>query len=643
MMHDGMNLKGRVTDHMNKWVADISASETEVRMREAGNTDLQINYLHAKPEDLAGMSGDITRVLETFGRMANHFKQFSRVKELFEIGESILNETNRRRADGISEGKQIKYMKEALQYAKEHLMYRQAKQLEGDLGLRIFDTNTNAWNVIKYTKDQLASKAAWDALTVEKHKLEKDYKDGKISKVEYDTQSETLNKRIDDMAKNSRVVYASKLGDKLIMVNQAKAISYNPFSAFANWSFGVVSAINYAQGAKGLKGNADYDPTTFRKAWAMVTPAIRNFMSGTDSKAAMKIYNLMENFGVMGDVVDSQYGETALSSRRNKLHENLKPFAMMRSSDYNVRASVMVATMLYRKMNVIDNATNQPMTIPLWEAFGEDGEIDTTRYTAKGWQEEDIQDREHANKFKSRVKKIMYTVLGNTDKNASKLIRKTILGRMATQFRLSWLPESVSSRFQDERYDQDLERKTKGRWREIPDMGIGTYGTILGRILMAKLGGSEVKYDDLSMKDGKAIEDFNMENMYRNFSGMAWSLGILAATMMLKNLASGDDDGEKNEAMMILYNLTNRLYQDMFYYESAEVMNNFTAKPIPAISVILDYQKAVSATWKLITDENYGWDEAALKWTKAGFPIAQAGLINKVKFMASRDITTMSR
>jgi hypothetical protein len=642
MMHDGMNIKGRVKDHMNKFVADVSATETEIRSRKDGNTDLQTMYLHAKQDDLPGMSGDITRVLETFGRMANHFRQFSRVKELFEIGESILNETNRKRAEGISEGQQIKWLKDAIQYTKEHLMYRRAKQLEGDLGIRIFDTNTNAWNIIKYSKEQLASKAAWDALTVEKHKLDKSYKDGNISKAEYDTQAETLNKRIDDMAKSSRVVYASKIGDKLIAINQAKAISYNPFSAIANWSFGLVSAINYAQGAKGLKGNADYNSKTFWKAFGMVTPAIRNFINKTDSKAAMKIYNLMENFGIMGDVVDSQYGETALSSRRNALHENLKPFAMMRSSDYNVRASVMVATMLYRTMTVRDIATDQMVTIPLWEAFGEDGRIDTARYDAKGWQEEDAQDREHANKFKERVKKIMYTVLGNTDKNASKMIRKTAIGRLVTQFKLSWLPESMMSRFQDERYDPDLERTIKGRWREIPDMGIKTYSTILMRILMAKLAGSEAKYDDLSMENGKAIEDFNMENMYRNFSGMVWSLGIAMTVAMLKNLATGDD-GEKDEGMMLLYNIGNRLYQDMFYYESAEIMGNFTGKIIPAIAVIADYQRAMSATYKYITDEDYGLDEMALKWTKAGFPIAQAGLINKVKFMATRDITTMTR
>lgn len=645
MVRDGINIKENVVNFANDFVSELSASDQEIQMRKTENTDLRISYLHARKEELPTMSGDITRVLETFSRMANHFRHFSQVKEIYEIGEAILRETNRKRAEGMAPGKAIKNLTDAMEYAKQHLMYRQPKQLEGDLSLRVFDTNTNAWNIVKYTKAQLASHKRWNELTVEKSRLENARRDGSITEVEYLEQSKILNEKIDAMRAASRTVYASKVGDKLILINQAKAISYNPFSAIANWSFGLVSAANYAQGAKGLGAKADYDPKSWRKAFAMVTPAIRNFFADGDKTTAMKIYNLMELFGTMGDVVDSTYGETALASRRNKVHDALKPYAMMRSSDYNVRASVMIAMMLHKKIGVTDKATGERITVSLWDVFGNDGEFDTEKYVEDtAWSAEDVADRADWLKFKNRTKKIMYTVLGNTDKNSSKLVRKHVLGRMITQFRLSWLPESIASRFQDERYDQDLERMTKGRWREISDMGIGTYATILTRIALAKLGSeSDVITPEMTMKDGTAIQDFNLENMYRNFSGMMWSLGIAMACLALKQLASGDDDEEKSASMMVLYNVMNRLYQDLFYFTSAEIMNNFTKSPIPAIQVVVDYQRAMKATYKYMTDENYELDEMALKWTKAGFPIAQASLINKVKLMSERDITTISR
>lgn len=645
MVRDGINIKENIENFANDFVSELSASEQEIQMRATENTDLRISYLHARKEEIGSMSGDITRVLETFSRMANHFRHFSQVKEIYEIGEAILRENNRKRAEGMAPGKAIKNLTDAMEYAKQHLMYRQPKQLEGDLSLRVFDTNTNAWNIVKYSKAQIASRKRWSELTVKKSQLENAHRDGTITDIEYQEQSKILDTQIEAMRNASRVVYASKIGDKLILINQAKAISYNPFSAIANWSFGLVSAANYAQGAKGLGAKADYDAKSWRKAFAMVTPAIRNFFAGGDKTTAMKIYNLMDLFGTMGDVVDSTYGETALASRRNKVHDALKPYAMMRSSDYNVRASVMIAMMLHKKIGVTDKATGERITVSLWDAFGDNGEFNTDKYVEDtAWSAEDASERTDWLKFKNRTKKIMYTVLGNTDKNSSKLVRKHVLGRMITQFRLSWLPESISSRFQDERYDQDLERTTKGRWRELSDMGIGTYATIIGRIALSKLGSqADVFTPDMMMKDGKAIQDFNMENMYRNFSGMMWSLGVAMACLALKQLASGDDDDERSQSMMVLYNVMNRLYQDLFYFTSAEIMNNFTKSPIPAIQVIVDYQRAMKASYKYMTDSDYGADELALKWTKAGFPIAQASLINKVKLMSERDITTMTR
>lgn len=332
------------------------------------------------------------------------------------------------------------------------------------------------------------------------------------------------------------------------------------------------------------------------------------------------------------------------STRRDNIPKWAKPYEMMRRGDYNIRASVLIATMMYRKAMVKDLTTGETKRVPIWELYDENGNFRTDMYEAQGWSEEELADRTEWNKLKNRVNKVLYTVMGNTDKNATKLLKKGILGRLIAQFRLSWMPEGFASRWMDERYDQDLERKTKGRWRDYQDIGLDGSVTILMRMFMQKLGSSVDAFEGITMKDGSDLDAHNMENMYRNFSGMMWTIGVVLAGLMLSYIDLDDDeDGGKKSALKVLINTLYRLQQDLQFYSSTDVLSTVTGNAIPALRVITDYKNAMQATWKAIEEDDYTWDQALLKWTKAGFPIPQAALINKVKFMTEKELSTISR
>lgn len=634
-------IKNAPTDYLNS----LSASPAQEAYRNSSGFEfLPVNYMRASEENVSEMSTDIVRVLEAFGNMAVHFKHFSHVKEIYEIGETILNQHNARVLAGMSDSKSIVNLLQSVQYAKESIMYRRAKDLQGNTGLRIYDTKVSPWNMISWAQSQKVARKQWDSLTKRMDKLNRDRKSGAITEAEYGEQYAALEAQRNILEQNSRTVYGSQIGDKLISIQQAKSLSYNPFSAFANWSFGYVSAINYASGAKGLGDKGDYDSKSFKSAWKMVSSSVGNFFKGADKGQAMKIYRLMELSGVMGDVVDTMYGETQLSTRRDGIPNWAKPYEMMRRGDYNIRASVLIATMMYRKAMVKDLATGEMKRMPIWELYNEQGDFRSDAYEAQGWSEEELADRVEWNKLKNRVNKVIYTVMGNTDKNATKLLKKGILGRLIAQFRLSWMPEGFASRWMDERYDQDLERKTKGRWRDYQDIGLDGSVTILLRMLMQKLGSTSDVFEGITMKNGEDLDVHNMENMYRNFSGIMWTIGVVLAGLMLSYIDLDDDeDGNKKSALKVLINTLYRLQQDLQFYSSTDVLSTVTGNSIPALRVITDYKNAIQATWKAIEEDDYTWDQAMLKWTKAGFPIPQAALINKVKFMTEKELSTISR
>jgi hypothetical protein len=304
-----------------------------------------------------------------------------------------------------------------------------------------------------------------------------------------------------------------------------------------------------------------------------------------------------------------------------------------------MKGSVLIATMLHTQVEVVEKGETK--TVPLWEAFDEKG---NWKYENKeGWGDPDSTKEEKWEKFRNRTIRVSQIIMGNMDKNSPKWMNKFILGRLLGQFRASWLPEGWAVRWEDEKFDVQLGRKIKGRYRTYADIGLSGSITILLR-QFAGMVSSRDYFTGIVRKDGVpvAASEVDMENMRRNFTGMLWALSLMGAILSLKALMPDDDDEENflKESLMIVLNLSNRVNQDLQFYSSPDVANNLIRNAIPAFDVINDYIKAVKATQKAIRSDDYDWDEAALKWTKATPYLNQ---INRIKFMTSHDISTISR
>jgi len=242
-------------------------------------------------------------------------------------------------------------------------------------------------------------------------------------------------------------------------------------------------------------------------------------------------------------------------------------------------------------------------------------------------------------------------VFGNQDKNAPLMAKKNWLGRMAGQFRMSWFPEGIAVRFKPEYYDIALGRINKGRWVSYQDIGIFSSGMILCKQLIAALPG--VKTDPFkghTMKDGRALSEspIDMENMRKNFAGLAWSVSITALILglrsMVKDTRHKDDDDRKRQ---LLINMLIRNQQDLLLYSSPSVFNTISGNFLPATQVLTDYWNAMSATGHYIFGNTSSEKDAFERWlrklAKAGIPHPIATQYGKVKTMVTRDIDKLQR
>lgn len=632
-------LKGWVSDTV---INALTASPYEESNQGNKQRNIPVNYvttkenknyttpeeMKARQEELGERSRDITRLLELFGISAMHYKYFSGVRDVVEMGQTLVTEINNQRKlatqtryqDGkvTDNTKSLENTVKALNYTMDALMYKRARDLEVNLGAKLYSLNP-----IKQA--QISRKVK----TLERQLIDLEKEKGTMSQQEYEDKKKDLQ---EDLAQyEGRTMFLSKGADVLMNITQLKALAYNPFSAAANLSFGLVSAMTHAN------GRVDFDHSSFWKAFAMVlTHASKKAatVSAWSSPTAKKIFNLLERTGVMADIVDSQYGKTNIPDLKNKWKSRLSPYQMMRSSDYFMRALNTVAYMIHQKVDVtLPDGTKTQVTA--WEAFDDNGDF---KYQDPAWNGADEEQRTAWEAFRNRAIRVNSTIMGNMDRNSPIWTKKYMLGRLIAQFRLSWLGEGFGTRFEHEKYDSQMGRIVKGRWRTYMDLGAGRSFLTVGKQLLSLIPGMKINPFDVELKDGRNMmgSDVDIENMRRNFAELGFAMTLLAAIAILK--FAKEDDDENKAKLQLLINMLTRTEQDIWFYASPDAFNTVFNRAIPAINTLNDYQKAVSAMGKIMFDDDYEWEQFILAMTRAGLPIPQAALYNKIKYMTERDL-----
>jgi hypothetical protein len=623
----------------DRFIRSLTASKWEEMNK--GNERIPISYVDTSklkdPAEIASRSRDLVKITEIFAAMAIHYKHFANAKDVIDMGQSIIRQIDRTRmSDGktvdengrvISAPQGLKNALEALQYMKEYVMFKKAKALEGNTGMKIYSANPK-------TQVKIANRVK--ELVIEKEKLNQQLLDGDIEGDDWKDKTEKIDQEL--LKYDGKPVYGSKVGDKLISIAQAKALSFNPFSAMANFTFGVVSAAIFANGRQEF-GNGE-----FVRALRTMMKSTGKYMTfgGADSETARKIMNVMDRLGVMGDVVESQYGKLEHRERVPKWKKTINPYTWMRSGDYFCRGLNTVATLLKQTVKVNEGGVEKE--ISMWEALNSNGEWNEEKYGKRPeYFSENVEDQTEWNKLRDKIARVNMIIMGNVDKVSPKMANKWIIGRLLGQFRLSWLPEGWYNRWSEEKMDIQLGRVTKGRFTTMKDLGVG--GSL--RILLKQFASVVSKTDPFTGEhkmDGKPISPADIENMRRNFAEINFYLMVLGSIFMLRSLlGGGDDDDDDSKSLQLLINMIIRTKQDLAFYSSPDVFDTITRNAVPSFGVIKDYSKAIDASWKIMTDDDYTADRWALKMTHAGLPIPQATLVNKIKYMSERDLDDISR
>jgi len=592
-------------------------------------------YEAKKVERSKEYSRNLPRILELFGLMSYHYKYFSEARDAIDLGEEILKKTDADMQNNLRQVEKngrlvtvqasLKNTLGALEYTKDVLMFKRARALEGKTGEIVTKKDKNVEGKLRDVKAEMIA-------------LDKAFDNNELTPEEYLERKRVIDEKLRGF--NVAKVYASKVGDVLITWTQLKALSYNPMSAINNLAFGLISSTIHANGGQ------DYSWKDLKKAFSIMMNATGRSLglaraTGNDSamhKTAEKILNLMDRMGIMGELIDSEYGTSNISGGKKGIRSVLSPYQMLRTGDYFVKAMNMVAILHHETVTV--NGEKKK----LWEVLKQDGTVDIQD---EAWQSEDPLKQSKWNKLRNKVIAVNKITMGNQDKSSPILAKKSILWRLIGQFRLSWFSEGIANRFEGKRFDIQLNREKKGRYRTYGDLGFMQSISVLSKQLLSALPFTKLDpFQNAQLRDGTEMTDLDRANMRRNLAEIGWFLLMFGAAHMIGAIASGggdgDDDDKKAQGYRFMANMAIRSYQDVALYSNPAVFDQILGTPAPALGTIKDVINFVKASGRVLFDDEFTTEQWFYKLTKAGF-IPQTTLINKFKTMTEKDLSTLSR
>lgn len=612
---------------------DDPAKDLEFPVRTTNETDTEYKarvekYRKERLNSYNGLSKDLPRILELFGIMSYHYKNFSQARASIDLGMEVVKSVNSQMRGGAKQEKRgnrfytvsasLDNAINQLEYTRDALMFKRTKGLEGKLGT--FSTKTDK-SVTKSKKE----------LLIELEDLKAEFEDNRISDMDYQVKLTEINQQL--AAYKTYGIYASKIGDTFIKWTQLRALSYNPISAFSNYSFGIISSAIHAN--NGL----DFTWSSWRKAFnTMKSSTAKGLklsgLNGQVGETAEKILNVMDRLGIMGDLVDGDYGKTNLDNRKNGLAKTLSPYQMLQSGDYFVKGLNTLAVLMEEKTTVNGVETS------VWEALDKDGNWKFPNMPE--WQSDDIREQTEWSRVKNKAIAVNKIIMGNQDKSSPLALRANVAWRLIGQFRASWLSEGFANRFEDERFDEQLGRKRRGRYRTYAKLGFfGSVGVLSKQFLSVFPGVSIDPYAGLRTADGKKFDEIDEANMRSNLAEIGFFMMFYGAYMLL--IGSIDDDDERKGVKMFLANMMIRSYQDIGLYASPTILDTFTGSTVPAMSTVKDVSKFFTKTGRyMLGDDNIDFEEWILSFTKAGF-IPQTTIVNKMNTLTTKAINTLSR
>jgi hypothetical protein len=560
---------------------------------------------------------DLETIFRNFALMSLNYKNKAAVQDIVELGAKILYEAKIIQTNGsipikipngiltIQNGEAN--IKKAVKYQIEANLYGKTKKEEnwGRTDIHLSGTNLNK----KFEKSEKFTDADLKGLTSKKkqraleiqtrgHKLLDELTDTSLSP----EQKAKKIKEFEDLNSELKTLTGGKLDivkflDSNIRFTALKVLGYNPVSAVVNAGFGVMGNFIHAAGGQ------EFTVKQAFKAWGLLTSSLKIGISFNE-KLRTKITKLMDLYGIESNDL---YGKS------DSKWSWLSPYELMRKGDYLIKGQTMIATMMNTKVG--DKS--------LWEMYDDNGNfIEENVQWAKG----DLNtEMEEFKKFQNKVQAISQIIHG--DFNNPKMLNATIVGRLISQFRLSWIAEGISDRFREEYYNERLGRNVKGRWR--------TYSSIAKQEGVLKLIGRVLKTFTLQKSGVEGLSEIDQANLKKNIAELYIVVGLTMIIMMLKG---ADDDDDKNEYTFLI-NQLQRLNNDLYFYADPNTAESITKTLIPSLKTFTDLKKALNASYNYITKDGKRYDEEYLfmNWARTVPGINQ---IPKIKYQSSKVLST---
>jgi len=610
--------------------------------------------------DFDATSQDLARVFEMFGNMAIDYHYMYPANELIVTAQRLISEENTERGGGLENTLAM------VKYYRDMLVLKNPKKVEAVSSDPIYSAKPSEHKELKKRVSEINKELKELELRIVDEESEMSMKTGLLF-YSLDEDHELVQERreledeLNEIRKKARYLAGSKAADALIAVQQLKSLSYNPISAVSNLTFGYLSARMHGRGFRANEQgftSGDYTDAQLTAALKLMKGTIPaswfKFSGMTGGEMAEKCRALIHRTNAIEAMIDTNYGQSNLGEEKSNLKKYFDPFAAQKSGDFLMKGAVIIARALNTPVEV--NVNGETATVNLFEALNKDGQWDEELYgTNKEWSSDTPEEQTKWNRYLLRTRKTLVLVFGNQDKNMPQYLRNFAVGRLLGQFRLSWIPEGIKTRWGGmQEYDEVLERKVEGRYRTM--FRLKNYGfTLLLKQAASAFSGKDPFADErveFTNAEGdieeRGMEEFEIENMRRNLAGLSYSALILAMYYLLKASLPDEDELRKRrrrgqddtQAQRFAINMLYRMHQDLAMYTSPELFQQLVGNPVPSWGVIGDVLKAGKAWGKFATDEDYKAKQVFLATTRM-FPFLNN--INKINTYTTKDLSTAVR
>ena len=530
--------------------------------------------------DMEERSKDLVRVTEMFISMAANYHYMTSVSPEVQLLGRLVQE-----AAQDAEGGSMFNMTvlENVEHTIDALLYGNYREDEGSEDSFV----TDSW---MHPVKNFKNKREAQELERKADELEQQFEEGEIDEDTYvEKRNEIENEYAELRGKSSS--FFQMIESSIGRFTTFKALALNPRSGIANGLFGLLSASVHASSYQ------EFTPKELRSAWGT--------MLNLKRRRSAKVGNLMKNMNILYEIAEIQYGtDKKTQSKRHKWVNRVRktPYWLMTSTESFIQGLTMVAHMMNTKIENVETVDGETVTISAWEAFGENGEWDTSKYKPKeGWEtvvgpQEDSQFFEMAD----RVTQLNKRLHGNYDVLSPMGIKSTALGRLLMMFK-SWVPEGFAYRFESETFDEQLGRTVKGSYRSVWDTGMEHGMAGIKELVEAGV------WKDFQNENGNLdLKEVDIKNVRKVLAEMKAYTGLFILMLTLQGMIDDDDQDEAHEyAARYTLNLLFRVRQDITFYLDPATATNIVNNPMPVMRTFTDFSRAADSSMKALQDSDY--------------------------------------